>query len=159
MREYGRCGRPPGSGIILLMGTLLAIDGLINIVRRVYEAIPEHDSPEKAEAALRNSYASFRRLLDTHAPTHAVAAFDFGGPTWRNLLYPAYRGKRAHMPHDLHEQLPDFREKVQHLQLATISVPGAEAVDVIGTVVMRWLAEGRGDAIVSSTDKHLLPLL
>jgi protein Xni len=51
------------------MAKLLAIDGL-NIVRRVYEASPEPDSPIKAATALRHALSSFRTVLDTHQPTH-----------------------------------------------------------------------------------------
>ena len=57
------------------MAKLLAIDGL-NIVRRVYEASPEPDSDLKASIALRHAFSSFRNLLDAHAPTHVLAAFD-----------------------------------------------------------------------------------
>lgn len=140
------------------MGKLLAIDGL-NIVRRVYEANPDPDSPEKAELALRNSFSSFRRLLDTHRPTHVLPAFDFGGRTWRHELYPQYRQSRTPMPAPLKERLPDFYEMLTHLGLRVVSVEGVEADDVIGTAVMRWLGEGRGDVVISSTDKDLHVLI
>lgn len=140
------------------MGKLLAIDGL-NIVRRVYEANPEADSPEKAETALRNSFSSFRRLLDTHQPTHVLPAFDFGGHTWRHDLYPQYRQNRAPMPVHLKERLPDFYEMLARTGLSVVCVEGVEADDVIATAVLRWLGEGRGDAVVASTDKDLHVLI
>lgn len=140
------------------MGKLLAIDGL-NIVRRVYEANPDEDSPDKAEIALRNSFSSFRRLLDTHQPTHVLAAFDAGGPTWRNDIHPPYRAHRTPMPHVLREGLPGFYDMLSNIGLKVICQEGVEADDVIATVVMRWLGEGRGDAIVSSTDKDLHVLI
>jgi protein Xni len=140
------------------MGKLLAIDGL-NIVRRVYEANPDEDSPEKAELALRNSFSSFRRLLDTHQPTHVLAAFDFGGATWRNEIYPQYRANRTPMPAVLREQLPEFYNMLSRLGLKVVCLEGVEADDVIATAVLRWLGEGRGDAIVSSTDKDLHVLI
>ncbi|WP_426103819.1 5'-3' exonuclease [Massilia sp. TSP1-1-2] len=136
------------------MGKLLAIDGL-NIVRRVYEASPEDDSPDKAETALRNAFSSFRKLLATHAPTHVLPAFDYGGPTWRHALYPRYREQRAPMPSHLRDALPAFYGKLAAEGLHVLSIPEVEADDVIGTAVLRWLAEGRGAAIVASTDKDL----
>lgn len=142
----------------MAMGKLLAIDGL-NIVRRIYEANPEEDSPEKAEIALRNSFSSFRRLLDTHQPTHVLAAFDFGGVTWRNEIYPLYRANRTPMPAVLRERLPEFYDTLSKLGLKVICLEGVEADDVIATAVLRWLGEGRGDAIVSSTDKDLHVLI
>jgi len=120
------------------LGKLLAIDGL-NIVRRVYEAGPEEDSADKAAIALGHALSSFRKLLATHQPSHVLAAFDFGGHTWRHDAYPAYRQHRAPMP--------------------VVSVPGVEADDVIATAVGRWLGDGRGEAIIASNDKDLHVLI
>jgi protein Xni len=141
-----------------MMGKLLAIDGL-NIVRRVYEASPEPDSADKASIALRHALSSFRRLLEAHDPTHVLAAFDFGGATWRHELYPRYREQRAPMPSYLREALPGFHDKLRDAGLHVLMLPGVEADDVIGTGVLRWLSEGRGEAIVATTDKDLHGLI
>lgn len=140
------------------MGKLLAIDGL-NIVRRVYEANVEPDTAAKADAALRHSLASFKKLLATHQPTHVLPAFDFGGHTWRHDLYVRYRENREAMPSVLKERLPDFYAQLSELGLYVVSIPEVEADDVIATGVMRWLSEGRGDAIIASTDKDLHTLI
>jgi len=140
------------------MAKLLAIDGL-NIVRRVYEASPEPDSAEKADIALRHALSSFRKLLAAHGPTHVLPAFDFGGQTWRHRIYPRYREQRAPMPSFLRDALPGFHEKLAGEGLHVVMLPDVEADDVIGTGVLRWLAEGRGDAIVASTDKDLHGLI
>ena len=136
------------------MARLLAIDGL-NIVRRVYEASPEPDSAEKADIALRHALSSFKNLINGHAPTHILPAFDFGGPTWRHALYAGYREGRTPMPAALRAALPGLYDKLAGFGLTVLAVPGVEADDVIGTAVMRWLHEGRGDAVVASTDKDL----
>lgn len=140
------------------MGKLLAIDGL-NIVRRVYEANDEADGPDKADKALRNSLSSFRKLLDVHQPTHVLAAFDFGGRTWRHALYGKYRADRKEMPAVLKERLPDFFGKLAGIGLAVVSVPEVEADDVIATGITRWSSEGKGEAIVVSNDKDLHVLI
>jgi protein Xni len=135
-------------------GKLLAIDGL-NIVRRVYEASPEPDSDLKASIALRHALSSFRHLLEAHEPTHVLAAFDYGGPNWRHALYPRYREGRAPMPAVLREALPEFHERLRAVGLQVLMLPEVEADDVIGTGVMRWLSENKGQAVVASTDKDL----
>jgi DNA polymerase-1 len=140
------------------MGKLLAIDGL-NIVRRVYEASPEPDSPIKANVALRHALSSFRNLLETHSPSHVLAAFDYGGPTWRHALYPRYREHRDPMPSCLRDALPGFYERLASAGLRVVMLPEVEADDVIATGVLRWLREGRGTAIVASTDKDLHALV
>jgi len=141
-----------------VMGKLLTIDGL-NLVRRIYEANAEPDSREKAELTVRNSLSSFRRLLDTHAPTHVLPAFDYGGSTWRNDIHPSYRQGRKPMPSELKECLPDLYGKLSGLGLHVVSIEGVEADDVIATAVMRWLGEGRGEAVIVSTDKDLHVLI
>lgn len=138
---------------------LLLIDGL-NVVRRVYEANPEPESQDKLDTAMRNSLASFRRALDEHRPSHALAVFDFGGATWRHALYPRYREKRAPMPQILREALPAFYAQLATaLNLKTVALPGVEADDVIASVAQRWQARALGPAIIISTDKDLCQLL
>jgi DNA polymerase-1 len=136
------------------MAKLLAIDGL-NIVRRVYEASPEPDSDLKAGIALRHAFSSFRNLLEAHAPTHVLAAFDHGGDTWRHALYPRYREHRDPMPAELRAALPEFQARLQTAGVPVVVIPEVEADDVLATCVMRWLHENRGEAIVATTDKDL----
>jgi len=140
------------------MAKLLAIDGL-NIVRRVYEASPEPDSDLKASIALRHAFSSFRNVLEVHAPTHVLAAFDYGGQTWRHALYPRYREHRAPMPAVLREALPEFQERLRTAGVPVAMLPEVEADDVVATCVMRWLGENRGQAIVATTDKDLHVLI
>jgi len=140
------------------MHKLLAIDGL-NIVRRVYEANPEPDPAQKAVTAVRHSTASFQRLLAAHQPTHVLAAFDHGGPTWRHALHPDYQKNAASTPEALRGELPHLYEALAGMGVTAVSVPEVEADDVIATVVLRWLGEGRGPAIIASTDKDLHVLI
>jgi len=94
-------------------------------------------------------------VLETHAPTHVLAALDYGGETWRHALYPRYREHRAPMPAVLREALPEFQERLRTAGVPVAMLPGVEADDVVATCVMRWLQENRGEAIVATTDKDL----
>jgi 5'-3' exonuclease len=142
----------------MTQGKLLVIDG-VNIVRRVYEASTEPESREKAELAIRNSASFIGKLLSMHAPTHVLPAFDFGGRTWRHDLHPPYREHGASMPPLLHERMPDLYEMLAGRGLHVLSVSGVDANDVIATAVMRWVDEGRGDAIIASTSRSILSLI
>lgn len=139
-------------------GHLLLIDGL-NLVRRVYEASPAEDSPDKAQGAVRSSLSSFRRALREHQPTHVLAPFDHGGATWRHELYSPYKANRKPMPQPLRDVLPELFEQLARLSVSTISVAGVEADDVVATVCHRWLEGRRGPVTVLSTDKDLAALL
>jgi DNA polymerase-1 len=142
----------------MTQGKLLVIDG-VNIVRRVYEASTEPESPEKAELAIRNSASFFRKLLAIHEPTHVLPAFDFGGRTWRHALHPPYREHGASMPPLLHERLPELLATLTSRGMHVVSVPEVDANDVIATAVLRWLNEQRGSAIIASTTKNLQALI
>jgi len=136
------------------MGKLLAIDGQ-GLVRRVYQANPDPDSPAKAEQALRNCELSIRKLENTHQPSHAFAVFDAGGHTWRHDILPAYRARRDPVPEPLAEALPAFYERLRESGLTVLAIPGAEPKDAIATAVLRWLKEGRGEAAIASVDRDL----
>lgn len=142
----------------MTQGKLLVIDG-VNIVRRVYEASTEPESPEKAEVAIRNSASFFRKLLTIHEPTHVLPAFDFGGHTWRHDLHPPYREHGASMPPLLQERMPALYEMLTARGLYPLSVLGVDAGDVIATAVTRWLVENRGDAIIASTARNTQVLI
>lgn len=139
---------------------LLLIDGL-NIVRRVYEANPAPESPEKIEGVVRSAMGSFKRALKEHQPTHVLAPFDHGGNTWRHDLYPAYRQNRKPMPEILREALPGLKAKLhQDLGIPTVTVPGVEADDVIAAVYACWAKHYPAkSATVLSTDKDLTALV
>jgi DNA polymerase-1 len=140
------------------MGKLLAIDGMA-IIRRVYEANPDPDSPEKIENALQNALASFRKILATHAPTHAFVAFGGDAPGWRSHRFPSYGQHRSSLPRGLTDRLVEFLVRLRALDLAPLLIPDAEANDMIATAATRWLAEERGEVIVVAYDKSLYALL
>jgi DNA polymerase-1 len=140
------------------MGKLLAIDGW-NIVRRLYEASDEADAALRADTALRYALAAFTKLRAYHQPTHALAAFDAGGHTWRHEMHADYRRSRAPMPAELQQGLPDLHARLANHGVHPVSVPEVEADDVIATGVLRWLSEERGEAIVVSSDKELHGLI
>lgn len=140
------------------MARLLAIDGL-NIVRRMYEASPEPDSDDKALTALRYAQSALHKLLRQHAPSHVLLAFDAGGPTWRHDLYAGYRAGRTPMPDVLKTALAPWQAQLQAQGWPLLAIEGVEADDVLATAVQRWLAEGRGEAFVASTDKDLHSLI
>ena len=138
-------------------GHLLLIDGL-NLVRRVYEAVPAPDSAEKADGALRSSLASIERALKEHEPTHVLLPFDAGGPTFRHERYAAYKAHRKPMPEPLREMLPRLDVALEARGLTVLRVPHVEADDVLATAFLRWDTARRGPVTLLSTDKDLAVL-
>lgn len=136
---------------------LLLIDGL-NIVRRVYEAIPVPDSHKKAEGAMKSSMISIQRALKEHSPSHALAVFDAEGKTWRHELFAAYHLNRKPKPEPLRKALPGLIEKIQASGIKVVQIEGVEADDVLAGVARKWAGLSRGPVTVLSTDKDLAAL-
>ena len=138
--------------------SLLIIDAL-NIIRRIHEAIAEPDSQEKVADTINSSLRSFRRALNTHKPTHAVAVFDHGGSTWKHDLYEGYQAHRQPMPQALRDGLLTLQHELHGLGLHWIAIEGIEADDAIAALVDKWCKYSAEQAVILSTDKDFLQLL
>lgn len=137
---------------------LLIIDAL-NIVRRIHEAVPGPESEERVADTVTSSLASFRRALKTHHPTHAVAVFDHGGPTWKHALYAPYQAQRKPMPELLKGGVQTIQQALPSLGLHWIAIAGIEADDAIATLVEKWCQASADQVTILSTDKDFLQLL
>jgi DNA polymerase-1 len=82
------------------------------------------------------------KVLADHQPTHAIAAFDAAGPTFRHEQYDAYKAHRARMPEELKPQVPWIQEICANFNIPIVEVPGVEADDVIGTLAQKAEAAG-----------------
>lgn len=138
--------------------SLLIIDAL-NIIRRIYEAIPDPDSAEKVADTLHSSLRSFNRARTTHRPTHAVAVFDHGGRTWKHDLYAGYQAHRKPMPQALRDGLLSIKQELHEMGLHWIAIEGIEADDAIAALVEKWCSARSERVIILSTDKDFLQLL
>lgn len=140
------------------MNKLLAIDGL-SILRPIFQANTESDLQKRARDSVNTALSSFRRLIGSHLPSHVLPAFDAGGKTWRHVLYPQYRENRLPMPIELRECIPEFLTRLEQMGLQPLCVEGVEADDVIATAVTRWLAEKRGEVVITTSDSDLHQLI
>jgi DNA polymerase-1 len=138
--------------------TLLMIDAM-NIIRRIHEAVPGEDSAQKLADTVSSSLASFKRALNTHRPTHAVAVFDHGGRTWKHALYEPYQAHRKPMSPLLRDGLLTIKQALQAMGLHWIAIEGIEADDAIAALTQKWCQASQGKAIILSTDKDFLQLL
>lgn len=134
--------------------SVLLIDAT-NLARRIYEACPQPEEAQRSAHACASALGSVRRALAEHAPTHATAVFDHGGPTFRHRIYPAYKANRSPAPPGFAALLPRFVHGLHELGMQTLSVPDVEADDVLAS-----LARQAADlpVVVLSTDKDLCQL-
>jgi len=135
----------------------LIVDGL-NVVRRIHEANPAPESPDKGAMTLRNSLGSIRRLLREVQPTHMLLAFDAPGPNWRHEAVPGYDKERKPMPTSLAAVMPQLYDELRLAGYMLIAPVNVEADDTIATAALRARARGI-DTVICSTDKDLTVLL
>jgi len=97
------------------------------------------------------------RILEQEQPDYLAVAFDTG-KTFRDELYPEYKGTRDKMPDDLRSQIERIRELVDAFNIPRLEVEGYEADDVLGSVAHQAVAKGLGVKIITG-DRDLLQLV
>lgn len=143
--------------------TLYLVDGHA-IAYRAYFAITAGQdtsrwvTPEGEPTAGTYGFASILlRLLENNHPDYLAVAFDIG-KTFRNDLFPAYKGTRAKMPDDLRPQIDRMKELVDTLGVPRLEVEGYEADDVLGSTAKQMAAKGCNVKIITG-DRDLLQLV
>jgi DNA polymerase-1 len=97
------------------------------------------------------------RILEQEQPDYLAVAFDTG-KTFRDEIFPEYKGTRAKMPDDLQVQIIRVRQLVDAFNIPRIEVDGYEADDVLGSLAKKAAAQGLGVKIITG-DRDLLQLV
>ncbi len=108
--------------------------------------------------ALYGVISMLRRVISDYKADYAACVFDAKGKTFREELYPDYKGHRPSMPEDLAAQIEPIHQAVAALGWKVISVPGVEADDIIGTLACQ-AAEKGVHTIISTSDKDIAQLV
>ena len=137
----------------------LLIDGL-NLVRRVFSAVPVPAGPANHDEAVMDSVvASINRALTLHAPTHAVGVFDGEGPSWRHQIFPRYKSQRPPAPEALGRTLPALMVAFEQVAgVKCVKQHGFEADDLLASSAIRVAARD-GQVVILSTDTSLCQML
>jgi len=97
------------------------------------------------------------RLLEQERPEYLAVAFDTGR-TFRDDLFPAYKGTREKMPDDLSIQIRRIRQLVDAFNIPVLEKEGYEADDVLGSLAHWALKQGLAVKIITG-DRDLLQLV
>ena len=81
-------------------------------------------------------------LIDKEKPTHLAVSFDPPGGTFRNEMYPEYKGTREETPQLVIDALEPLTELCRAMNIPVLMVMGYEADDVIGTIAGKAAREG-----------------
>jgi DNA polymerase-1 len=142
----------------VLDDTLLLVDGS-SYLYRAFHALPDMRNPQgEATGAVYGLINMLRKLRQTYNAKYGACIFDAKGKTFREDIYPDYKGHRSPMPDALVQQIEPIHQVVKALGWPLLIVPGVEADDVIGTLACRARSAGL-NTIISTGDKDLAQLV
>ncbi|MDR2365278.1 MAG: DNA polymerase I [Zoogloeaceae bacterium] len=140
------------------MSLLLLVDGS-SYLYRAFHALPDLRNREGfPTGAMKGVLAMLRRLDGDFKAEKKAVVFDAKGKTFRHDWYPAYKAQRPSMPADLAVQIEPIHAAVRAMGWPLLSVEGAEADDVIGTLA-RAANEASMETLIVTGDKDLAQLV
>jgi len=135
---------------------LILVDGSSYLFRAFFALPPSLTSPDGMQTnAIHGVLNMLDSLRKTYEPEHMIVAFDAKGKTFRNDMYPDYKGTRPPMPDELRDQIEPLYKIVEAQGYPMIIMSGVEADDVIGTMSKGY----DGDVIISTGDKDMAQLV
>lgn len=97
-------------------------------------------------------------MLEAERPQYAAVAFDLDQPTFRHETAADYKEGRPEAPEDFLEDVRNLQELLTAMGLCTVTAPGFEADDIIGTLATHGKREGYRVKILSG-DQDLFQLI
>ncbi len=98
------------------------------------------------------------KLLKGNKSSHIAVIFDAARKTFRQDIYPEYKGNRKETPEDLIPQFPIIRDAVRAFNIPCVEMEGFEADDLIATYAKLGVEQGI-DVTIVSADKDLMQLV
>ena len=125
------------------MNKLFLIDGHALVFKMYYAFLrrPMINSKGADMSILFGFTKYILEMLEREKPTHVMVAFDPPGGTFRNEMYPEYKGTRPPTPQLVKEALEPLTEILQTLNIPVLTIPGFEADDVLGSAAVQNASE------------------
>ena len=136
------------------------IDASVFVFRAYYTIPPDMQAPDGTPINALYGFCRFLGdILERQKPEYMAVAFDESLSTsFRNEIYPDYKGNRDPAPEDLKVQFALCRQAAALLGLSVFSSPRYEADDIIGKLSVFMREAGKASTIVSR-DKDLTQLI
>lgn len=136
---------------------LVLIDGH-SILNRAFYGVPELTNAKGFHTNAIYGFLNIMfKILEEEKPQYLAVAFDVHAPTFRHLMYDAYKGTRKAMPEELREQVPVMKDVLKAMGVVIMEQPGLEADDILGTLAKKAEKAGMEVALVSG-DRDLLQI-
>ena len=140
------------------MKTLLIVDGNSIMNRAFYGVRPLTTKDGIHSNAVFGVVNILQKHLDAISPDYAAIAYDLKAPTFRHLMYDAYKAGRHAMPDELRMQVPYVKECTDGMGFHRLECEGYEADDILGTISKMAEEEGNRCYILTG-DRDALQLI
>lgn len=122
------------------MGKLLLVDGHALVFKMYYAFLrrPMINSKGEDMSILYGFTKYLLEMFQRENPTHVVVAFDPPGGTFRNEMFPEYKGTRPPTPQLVIDALEPLTELVRAMNIPVLTIRGFEADDVIGSIAAQY---------------------
>ena len=139
---------------------LYLLDGMALAYRAYFSFIsrPLINSKGENTSAIFGFVNALAKILNDEKPEHIAVVFDTKQPTFRHLMYEAYKATRQKMPEELSGQLDKLKEVVRAYNVPSIEIPGYEADDIMGTLARKAEKDGVETYLVTG-DKDFMQLI
>lgn len=128
---------------------------------RSYFAIRGMSNPEGLSTnAIYGFIRGILKLIQDYQPSHLVAVFDAkNNKESRSKIYPEYKAHRLVCPDDLPHQILLAQEFCDLYGIPTLTLPGVEADDTMGSVAKWAKNDEEFEVLLVSSDKDLFQLV
>lgn len=138
---------------------LILVDGSSYLYRAYYAfSFIKKQSSSNKSWAIHGMLIMLRKLLKKYNPTHVAIVFDSKEKTFRKKLFDQYKSQRPLMPKELQKQISPLYNIIKLLGFKTLSIPGVEADDIIGTLAIQANTK-KISVLISTTDKDMAQLV
>jgi DNA polymerase-1 len=138
---------------------VILVDGN-SLAYRAFFALPDTMTTRGGQPtnAVYGFTSMLLKVVEEESPDAVVVAFD--GPRSelkRTMDYPEYKAHRPTMPDDLRAQMEMIDRLLEAMRIPSITAPGFEADDILGTLASRVKTKG-DEAVIVTGDKDTLQL-
>ncbi len=141
------------------MKKVLILDGNA-LLHRAWHAVPPLTTDDgrvvNAVFGFTNIVEKMRKLF---TPDYFVVAWDLPGGTFRDELYEDYKAGREEKADELYAQIEIIQDVMSLYGIPSLSAPGFEADDVIGTLAAEYGPKKGFDVFVVTGDMDALQLV
>ncbi len=139
--------------------TFLVLDGNA-LLHRAWHAIPPLTTRDGRVVNAAYGFTNVvEKMLNIYKPAYMAVAWDLPGATFRHEAYEPYKAQREKKADELYEQIPMIQEILAAYGIPSLSAPGFEADDIIGTLAQMNADEGGIETLIVTGDRDALQLV